>query len=89
MGDVLNGYCAIRLRRVLSANVTGRQGKAHQRCQQNALWSFSGVWHSNGRVLNIQRERWYGIIIDPDLNISDSLKSSLAHRHRHNSKYDN
>jgi len=48
MGDVLNGYCAILLGRVLSANVAGRQCKDHECCEQKARWFFWSVPHCNG-----------------------------------------
>ena len=48
MSDVLNGYCAILLGRVLSANVAGRQCKDHECCEQKARWFFWSVPHCNG-----------------------------------------
>src|SRR5438552_1614868 len=52
MGNVLEGYCAVLPRRVLSANVAGGQGKDHECCQQKGLRCFGGVSHGEGRSVN-------------------------------------
>src|SRR5207249_12230237 len=48
MGDVLNGYCAIFLRHVLSASMAGRQCKEHECSDQTARWVFWSVPHCKG-----------------------------------------